>query len=109
MPPTLLSRFDLIYLVLDKASEASDRKLARHLVSLYWKEPEEQTGVMDIQTLTSYVSCEFSLDYDAQEQGRFRVFREFIVKVAFLVKRLLRVRPNSRPNLTRGTTITRKT
>lgn len=35
LPPTLLSRFDLIYLVLDKQSEASDRKLANHIVSLY--------------------------------------------------------------------------
>lgn len=56
LPPTLLSRFDLIYLVLDKAYEATDRKLARHLVSLYWEEPEKQPEVMDIQTLTSYIS-----------------------------------------------------
>lgn len=35
LPPTLLSRFDLIYLVLDKQNEASDRRLANHIVSLY--------------------------------------------------------------------------
>jgi DNA replication licensing factor MCM4 len=35
LPPSLMSRFDLIYLLLDKANEASDRRLARHLVSLY--------------------------------------------------------------------------
>lgn len=35
LPPSLMSRFDLIYLLLDKANEANDRKLARHLVSLY--------------------------------------------------------------------------
>ena len=35
LPPTLLSRFDLIYLVLDKQSEQSDRRLANHIVSLY--------------------------------------------------------------------------
>ena len=35
LPPTLLSRFDLIYLILDKATEASDRRLANHIVSLY--------------------------------------------------------------------------
>jgi DNA replication licensing factor MCM4 len=35
LPPTLLSRFDLIYLVLDKQSEDADRKLANHIVSLY--------------------------------------------------------------------------
>lgn len=35
LPPSLLSRFDLIYLLLDKPDEANDRRLARHLVSLY--------------------------------------------------------------------------
>lgn len=35
LPPSLLSRFDLIYLVLDKQTEANDRRLANHIVSLY--------------------------------------------------------------------------
>ncbi|GAA6008593.1 uncharacterized protein JCM10292_007259, partial [Rhodotorula paludigena] len=35
LPPTLISRFDLLYLVLDKIDDKSDRMLARHLVSLY--------------------------------------------------------------------------
>jgi len=35
LPPTLLSRFDLIYLVLDRNNEQSDRRLANHIVSLY--------------------------------------------------------------------------
>ena len=35
LPPTLLSRFDLIFLILDKPCAESDRRLARHLVSLY--------------------------------------------------------------------------
>lgn len=39
LPPTLLSRFDLIYLVLDHQTEAADRKLANHIVSLYSENP----------------------------------------------------------------------
>lgn len=35
LPPTLLSRFDLIYLVLDRQNDAHDRRLANHIVSLY--------------------------------------------------------------------------
>lgn len=35
LPPTLLSRFDLVYLVLDRIEESADRKLARHLVGMY--------------------------------------------------------------------------
>ena len=35
LPPTLISRFDLLYLILDNVDEALDRKLAQHLVGLY--------------------------------------------------------------------------
>jgi len=35
LPPTLISRFDLLYLVLDQVDEGMDRKLAQHLVGLY--------------------------------------------------------------------------
>ena len=35
LPPTLLSRFDLIYLILDNPDQTADRSLARHLVSLF--------------------------------------------------------------------------
>lgn len=34
--PTLLSRFDLIYLVLDQPNEQRDRRLAKHIVALYY-------------------------------------------------------------------------
>ena len=35
LPPTLLSRFDLIYLILDRQNDQTDRRLANHIVSLY--------------------------------------------------------------------------
>ncbi|KAI8918917.1 MCM2/3/5 family-domain-containing protein [Entophlyctis helioformis] len=35
LPPPLMSRFDLMYLILDKPNERDDRRLAQHLVSLY--------------------------------------------------------------------------
>lgn len=47
LPPTLISRFDLVYLVLDKIDEASDRRLARHLVGLYL-EDAPSTGGTDV-------------------------------------------------------------
>ena len=37
LPPSLLSRFDLIYLVLDKVDQQTDVQLAKHLVSLYYE------------------------------------------------------------------------
>uniref|UniRef100_A0A6N2L4R5 DNA replication licensing factor MCM4 n=1 Tax=Salix viminalis TaxID=40686 RepID=A0A6N2L4R5_SALVM len=57
LPPTLLSRFDLIYLILDKADEQTDRHLAKHIVSLHFENPESTLhDVLDIATLTAYVS-----------------------------------------------------
>ncbi|CBY42478.1 unnamed protein product, partial [Oikopleura dioica] len=41
LPHTLMSRFDLIFLVLDPKDEAYDRRLAAHLVSLYHTEKED--------------------------------------------------------------------
>ena len=35
LPPTLLSRFDLIYLMLDSQTQAGDTALANHIVSMY--------------------------------------------------------------------------
>ena len=42
LPPSLLSRFDLIYLMLDKHNEIDDRRLANHIVSLYGFEEDEE-------------------------------------------------------------------
>jgi DNA replication licensing factor MCM4 len=67
LPPTLISRFDLVYLVLDKVDESADRRLARHLVGLYIdadeREAQRQQRQTDLtrdmlpqETLTAYVS-----------------------------------------------------
>ncbi|CAO1614734.1 unnamed protein product [Parajaminaea phylloscopi] len=59
LPPTLISRFDLVYLVLDKVDESSDRRLARHLVGLYLEDTPShgtKSDVIPIETLTAYIS-----------------------------------------------------
>ncbi|KAL2537696.1 DNA replication licensing factor MCM4 [Forsythia ovata] len=57
LPPTLLSRFDLIYLILDKADEQTDRRLAKHVVALHFENPENSDhNVIDLPMLTAYVS-----------------------------------------------------
>jgi DNA replication licensing factor MCM4 len=49
LPPTLLSRFDLVYLVLDRVDETSDRRLARHLLSMYLDDkPQSAAGGQEI-------------------------------------------------------------
>jgi len=59
LPPTLMSRFDLIYLVLDQPNPALDRKLANHLVSLYYApedREEEALPVISKELLMEYIT-----------------------------------------------------
>ena len=58
LPPTLLSRFDLIYLVLDNESPDADRQLATHLVSLF-QDPaarSKRSAPYTVAQLTEYIS-----------------------------------------------------
>lgn len=54
LPPTLISRFDLLYLVLDEVNETLDRRLAQHLVALYIEDNPE-TGGEDILVRATYI------------------------------------------------------
>lgn len=58
LPPTLISRFDLLYLVLDKVDEANDRRLAAHLVNLYLEDRPDTGGsdILPTETLTAYIT-----------------------------------------------------
>ncbi|KER24841.1 hypothetical protein T265_07572 [Opisthorchis viverrini] len=51
LPHTLLSRFDLIFLILDPQDEVFDARLARHLVGLYYR--GSSTGTTDVTTSTT--------------------------------------------------------
>lgn len=58
LPPPLLSRFDLVYLILDKVDEKIDRQLARHLTDMYLEDtPEKVTNnfVLPVEFLTLYI------------------------------------------------------
>ncbi|CAG9762182.1 unnamed protein product [Ceutorhynchus assimilis] len=57
LPHTLLSRFDLIFLMLDPQNELFDRRLASHLVSLYYKSrTEEDDEVLNMSIIRDYIS-----------------------------------------------------
>jgi len=74
LPPTLLSRFDLLYLVLDQPNPETDRRLARHLVSLHYKDPPKRAkATVSAELLTDYISyakqtCHPVLGEEAGEQ-----------------------------------------
>merc|ERR1712241_1290385 len=56
LPHTLMSRFDLIFLMLDPQDEVSDRRLGRHLVSLYYRSDDHaKEEQLDMSVLRDYL------------------------------------------------------
>ncbi|KOX68806.1 DNA replication licensing factor MCM4 [Melipona quadrifasciata] len=56
LPHTLLSRFDLIFLILDPQDETYDSKLATHMVSLYYKTIEEdEDELINMSIVRDYI------------------------------------------------------
>ena len=51
LPPPLMSRFDLLYLILDKPNERDDRRLAQHLVSLFMNDSTAPQASRDFVVL----------------------------------------------------------
>merc|ERR1739838_1194749 len=57
LPHTLLSRFDLIFLILDPQDEVFDRRLGRHLVSLYYKtQRDSNEELVEMSVLRDYLA-----------------------------------------------------
>ncbi|KAH8891905.1 cell division control protein 54 [Thozetella sp. PMI_491] len=60
LPPTLLSRFDLVYLILDRVDAKNDARMARHLMSMYLEDKPEsalsKNDTIPVEFLTSYIS-----------------------------------------------------
>jgi DNA replication licensing factor MCM7 len=64
LPNALLSRFDLIFLLLDKADMDADTDLARHIVSVHkhCKHPDLDVEPLETNFLKSYISQARNLD-----------------------------------------------
>jgi DNA replication licensing factor MCM4 len=68
LPPSLLSRFDLIYILLDNQDERKDTKLAAHMLNLFSdmnlnkvngsnaQKKNEDPDIIDKETLTQFIS-----------------------------------------------------
>lgn len=58
LPHTLLSRFDLIFLILDPQNELFDKRLAKHLVSLYYKnkDSDDDDEILDMSIVRDYLA-----------------------------------------------------
>ncbi|GMM30181.1 MCM DNA helicase complex subunit [Martiniozyma asiatica (nom. inval.)] len=58
LPPPLLSRFDLVYLILDRVDERLDAKLAEHIANMYLEDQVDSGATLEIlpvEFLSAYV------------------------------------------------------
>lgn len=57
LPDTLLSRFDLIFLLLDPNNDVYDRQLAKHLISIFLKDhSDERDDIVEHGLLKDYIA-----------------------------------------------------
>lgn len=80
LPPTLLSRFDLIYLVLDKQSESSDRRLANHIVSLYSEMPSDEANKQKNRAPVQNLQCNQMISTSAIDREFFASYISYARK-----------------------------
>lgn len=71
LPPTILSRFDIISIILDTVSMEDDQRLGRHIVSLYTSSGASRAAKdsIDVRTLTKYISYARSLQPTLTEEA----------------------------------------
>lgn len=73
---SFLNRFDLIYLILDKPDEQTDRRLAKHVVSLHFQNPEVRIHIIEIL----YVALRFFVRVDCWQLQPFREYFQMHAK-----------------------------
>jgi replicative DNA helicase Mcm len=56
LPIPLLTRFDLIFVVRDIPGREKDEKIARHIIELHTSQGTDKRSVIDVDTLTKYLS-----------------------------------------------------
>ncbi|CAK9436878.1 uncharacterized protein LODBEIA_P14000 [Lodderomyces beijingensis] len=82
LPPPLLSRFDLVYLILDKVDEKIDRQLARHLTDMYLEDtPDKVTShfVLPVELLTLYIQyAKENYNPVMTEEGKNELVRAYV-------------------------------
>lgn len=55
LPSTLLSRFDLVYIITDKPQEDTDRRIAEHIVNIHRRPDETVTQPIPLDLLEKYI------------------------------------------------------
>ena len=77
MDASLISRFDLIFLLLDNNQEEVNRRLAAHLMSLYFIKPEEQKCI-NVNLLKRYIQLAREVKPELQQDSSDELLRVYL-------------------------------
>nr|WP_206205303.1 minichromosome maintenance protein MCM [Thermococcus sp. LS2] len=86
--PTLLSRFDLIFVLIDDPDEDEDRKLARHILNRDSKDFEAYREAYDPEFLRKYVAYARKYIHPKLSEEAKQILEEYFVKLRKRVKQL---------------------
>ena len=81
IPPTLLSRFDLIFPIVDVLDEEKDSKLAEHILSTHMGTEVEDAEVFDKVLLRKYISYARRRIFPKLTNESSRAIKEFYVEL----------------------------
>jgi len=75
-PPTLFSRFDLIFIVIDKPDEVLDEKVIRHI----WGEEEEETKKIDRELFKKYIAYAKRIKPEVSQEAR-KILNDYFLSI----------------------------
>jgi len=80
LPPTILSRFDLIFVLRDVPNPERDLHLARHITYTHMRE-EEVKPIIDVETLRKYIAYAKKFVRPNLSEGAKKMLEEFFVEM----------------------------
>lgn len=75
--PAILSRFDLLFVVLDKNDPELDYKIAKHIVEVHQKKDKALSPLYSQKQIQQYIKFSKSINPQFTEEARIRLVEEF--------------------------------
>ncbi|MEA1905028.1 MAG: minichromosome maintenance protein MCM, partial [Candidatus Hadarchaeota archaeon] len=94
LPPVILSRFDLIFIMRDEPLEDKDRHIAQHMLKLHHKPEEIIKPPLDVETLRKIIIyARKYIDSKFKDEKPMKVIEDFFVQWRKVAERAIPISP----------------